>query len=204
MLLGMREFHRRSAPVMRSYFAELADRQQPEQLFIACADSRVVPNVITSSGPGDLFCVRNIGNIVPPYGADDATGAAIEFAVDVLRVRVLTICGHSDCGAMKAVLSQSAPEGAALARWLRHCQPLLQQLETRSFGTPRAADDRHALEWLTLANVLHQLDRARTYPSVARAEQEGRLELTGMYFDIGAAQLRFVTASGEIGSAGFT
>ncbi len=181
---------------MRPRPADLADGQQPEQFFITCADSRVVPNLITASGPGDLFCVRNVGNIVPPHGADDAIGAAIEFAVDVLGVKALTICGHSDCGAMKALLTGSAEQGTALARWLRHCQPLLQQVELSGAGAAGNLDDRHMLERLAVANVRYQLDRARTYPSVARAEREGRLELSGMYFDIGTTQLRIVDAAG--------
>jgi carbonic anhydrase len=189
---------------MRPYLAELAEGQQPEQLFITCADSRIVPNVITTSGPGDLFCVRNIGNLVPPHDTDDAIGAAIEFAVDVLGVKALTICGHSDCGAMKALLTQSAQPSTALARWLRHCQPVLGQIELSDSDAARGVDDRHMLERLAVANVRYQLNHARTYPSVSRAEREGRLELTGVYFDIGTTRLRIIDAEGRIGAADST
>ena len=122
---GAREFHRRTAPLVRPIFTELARKQQPTHLFITCADSRVMPSLITASGPGDLFTVRNIGNLVPRKGSeayDDSVGAAIEYATQVLGVRTITVCGHSGCGAMAGLLSGGVKAGSlpAMRRWLRH------------------------------------------------------------------------------------
>jgi carbonic anhydrase len=185
VLDGALEFERMSAPLVRPFLAELAEHgQRPEQLFITCADSRVLPNLITSTGPGDQFCVRNIGNLVPihPESEEDSSvGAAIEFAVDVLEIPTIVVCGHSHCGAMKALLSGSSEPGSRLHSWLRNARSSLVRVD----GT----DD---LERLAVTNVAQQLDNLRTYPSVRRAEQDGRLRLVGMYFDLAEARVYLV------------
>ncbi|MEV6637625.1 bifunctional SulP family inorganic anion transporter/carbonic anhydrase [Actinoplanes sp. NPDC051470] len=184
MAAGIDEFERSVAPLVRPHLAGLARAgQQPEQLFITCADSRVVPNLITGSGPGDLFCVRNVGNIVPVFGAPDSSvGAAIEYAVDVLGVSVITVCGHSGCGAVRAMMSGGAPLDTSLGRWL-------------SKARTDVADDNE--ESCIAANVVQQLANLRTYPSVAAAITEGRLRLAGLYFDL--AQTRMYTVDEEQG-----
>ncbi|MFF2361824.1 bifunctional SulP family inorganic anion transporter/carbonic anhydrase [Streptomyces sp. NPDC058122] len=191
---GISAFQRNTAPLVRDELARLArEGQRPSQLFLTCADSRLVTSMITSSGPGDLFVVRNVGNLVPPHGkesGDDSVAAAIEYAVDVLKVRSITVCGHSGCGAMQALLA-SEPGGALtpLKRWLRHGRPSLDRMAD---GGPRARIAGRApadtVEQLCLTNVVQQLEHLRAHESVARALREGVLELQGMYFHVGEAQ----------------
>ncbi|MFD5634646.1 bifunctional SulP family inorganic anion transporter/carbonic anhydrase [Streptomyces sp. NPDC127077] len=191
---GISAFQRNTAPLVRDELARLArEGQRPSQLFLTCADSRLVTSMITSSGPGDLFVVRNVGNLVPPPGkesGDDSVAAAIEYAVDVLKVRSITVCGHSGCGAMQALLA-SEPGGALtpLKRWLRHGRPSLDRMAD---GGPRARIAGRApadtVEQLCLTNVVQQLEHLRAHESVARALREGVLELQGMYFHVGEAQ----------------
>ncbi len=190
MILGMHEFERNSAPLVRPFLAELAARgQRPKQLFITCADSRVVPNLITSSGPGDLFCVRNIGNLVPVHGTDDSMGAAIEYAVEVLGVSTIAVCGHSHCGAMGALVNGSTRPGTALNSWLHHADRSLIR-----FHEPSTTIDRElpVVERLSVANVAQQLDNLLTHPAVREAVASNALRLTGMYFDISAARVYLV------------
>ncbi|OIJ89741.1 bifunctional SulP family inorganic anion transporter/carbonic anhydrase [Streptomyces colonosanans] len=199
---GISAFQRNTAPQVRHELARLArEGQRPSQLFLTCADSRLVTSMITSSGPGDLFVVRNVGNLVPLPGVesgDDSVAAAIEYAVDVLRVRSITVCGHSGCGAMQALLS-SEPGGAQtpLRRWLRHGMPSLEP--TADGERPRARISARApadaVEQLCLANVVQQLEHLRAHGSVARALSEDRLELHGMYFHVGEAQAYLLTPS---------
>lgn len=188
MLTGLHEFQRRVAPLVRPFLVDLArDGQRPQQLFITCADSRVVPNLITASGPGDLFCLRNIGNIVPRYGTagDHSVGAAIEYAVEVLGVSTITICGHSDCGAMRALLDGTVAKDSYLESWLRHAQPSKEAAASQS-------DDLPMIERQCLANVIQQLDNLRTYPSVHHRVNADQLCLAGMYFDLHEARMYLV------------
>jgi carbonic anhydrase len=197
---GINAFHRNTAPLVRGELARLArEGQQPSQLFLACADSRLVTSMITSSGPGDLFVVRNVGNLVPLPGeesGDDSVAAAIEYAVDVLKVRSITVCGHSGCGAMQALLS-TEPGGTQtpLGRWLRHGAPSLRRLAEDEESWTRLAGRRpaDAAEQLCLANVVQQLEHLRAHGSVSRALAAGELELHGMYFHVGEAQAYLLT-----------
>ncbi|MFE2352594.1 bifunctional SulP family inorganic anion transporter/carbonic anhydrase [Streptomyces parvulus] len=204
---GISAFQRNTAPLMRGELARLArEGQQPSQLFLTCADSRVVTSMITSSGPGDLFVVRNVGNLVPlpgEEGGDDSVAAAIEYAVEVLKVRSITVCGHSGCGAMQALLS-AEPGGVQtpLRRWLRHGLPSLSRVpggagadgadgaDGYTDAGPRLAGRPAAdtAEQLSLVNVVQQLEHLRAHESVSRALRAGDLELHGMYFHVGEAQ----------------
>jgi carbonic anhydrase len=192
---GSVEVHRAQEESLKALLARLAaEGQQPAHLFITCADSRIVPTMITTSGPGDQFCVRNIGNLVPPKGANsNSVGAAIEYAVDVLGVRSIVVCGHSSCGASAAALAADVPEGSGLQSWLRHLEPsvrraiALPDILDPATGLPLPAADK-----LSVANVTVQLENLRTFPCVRRAEDQGRLELIGLWFDIGAATARAV------------
>ncbi|WP_327354463.1 bifunctional SulP family inorganic anion transporter/carbonic anhydrase [Streptomyces sp. NBC_01304] len=193
---GISAFQRDTAPHVRGELARLArEGQRPSQLFLTCADSRLVTSMITSSGPGDLFVVRNVGNLVPLPGAesgDDSVAAAIEYAVDVLEVDSITVCGHSGCGAMQALLN-SPPEGGAqtpLRRWLRHGRPSLERMASKDHAWARISGrmPADAVEQLCLTNVVQQLEHLRAHESVKRRLADGTLELNGMYFHVGEAQ----------------
>ncbi|WP_405585133.1 SulP family inorganic anion transporter [Streptomyces sp. NBC_01190] len=199
LLGGVSAFQRNTAPLVRKELARLArEGQRPGQLFLTCADSRLVTSMITSSGPGDLFTVRNVGNLMPPPGSDascDSVAAAVEYAVEVLAVSSITVCGHSGCGAMQALLGSNHEPGAQtpLARWLRHGRPSLARLaRTGALGRGdvaladrEIADDQ---ERLALVNVMTQLDHLMAHPCVARRVAEGSLQLDGMYFHVAEAQ----------------
>ncbi|WP_239116930.1 SulP family inorganic anion transporter [Planotetraspora phitsanulokensis] len=199
LIEGTREFQRRTAPLMRPLLHGMARRQAPTHLFITCADSRVVPNLITASGPGDLFTARNIGNLVPRAASappDESVTAAIEYAVGVLEVRTITVCGHSGCGAMSALLG-TTPDLPGLRGWLRHGRLSLDRF--RSFEESEdALSDASRLDLLCRINVMQQLDNLRTHPLVDEHVRSGRLELTGLYFDIGTARVHVLDDDGFV------
>ncbi|WP_328720309.1 bifunctional SulP family inorganic anion transporter/carbonic anhydrase [Streptomyces sp. NBC_00247] len=211
LLSGISSFQLNTAPLVREELARLAaEGQRPSQLFLTCADSRLVTSMITSSGPGDLFTVRNVGNLVPPPGAgsdgggDDSVAAAIEYAVDVLRVGSITVCGHSGCGAMQALLGAEpgTPRTTPLWRWLRHGLPSLDRMSSRDQPWARISGrmPTDAVEQLCLTNVVQQLDHLRAHESVARRLADGTLQLQGMYFHVGEAQAYLLTEGVSSGS----
>ena len=177
MAAGIGEFERSVAPLVRPHLAGLArDGQSPDELFITCADSRLVPNMITGSGPGDLFCLRNVGNIVPPPDSPDhSVGAAVEYAIEVLGISRITVCGHSGCGAVQAMMARSSTSDSALGGWLAHSGVAFTSAATE--------------EQCCTANVSQQLANLSTYPAVREALAAGRLTLTGMYFDLAEARM---------------
>nr|AQT39288.1 CA-Sulf [Streptomyces sp.] len=210
LLNGLSSFQRTTAPLVREELARLAaEGQRPSQLFLTCADSRLVTSMITASGPGDLFTVRNVGNLVPPPDTgsetsnDDSVAAAIEYAVDVLEVESITVCGHSGCGAMQALLG-AAPETprTPLWRWLRHGLPSLERMRSRHHSWARIAGrlPADAVEQLCLTNVVQQLEHLRAHESVARRVAAGTLQLHGMYFHVGEAQAYLLTEGASSGT----
>ncbi|MCX5207331.1 bifunctional SulP family inorganic anion transporter/carbonic anhydrase [Streptomyces sp. NBC_00237] len=204
---GLSAFQRNTAPLVRDELARLArEGQSPSQLFLTCADSRLVTSMITSSGPGDLFTVRNVGNLVPPAGSesgDDSVAAAIEYAVDVLKVESITICGHSGCGAMQALLNGPAEDVAStpLRRWLRHGAPSLKRMRSRHHSWARISGrlPTDVVEQLCLTNVVQQLEHLRQHESVKRRLAEGTLELHGMYFHVAEAQAYLLVDGARVG-----
>jgi carbonic anhydrase len=187
LLRGIAEFRRKRLDHYRETYGSQLAVQTPDVLFIACSDSRVVPNVFASTNPGDLFVVRNVGNLVCPCGpeglssADESEFAAIEFAITQLHVRNIVVCGHSRCGAMQALAEGrdqvSLPH---LRSWLSHGEPALGQLEGRCQLDPSLPlTDR-----LAQVNALVQLDHLMSYELVAREVEAGKLTLHGWYFDV--------------------
>jgi carbonic anhydrase len=210
LVRGIGSFQRHTAPLVRDELARLArEGQRPAQLFLTCADSRLVTSMITASGPGDLFVVRNIGNLVPMPGeehGDESVAAAVEYAVEVLGVRSITVCGHSGCGAMQALLTATdADEETPLRRWLRHGLPSLARMAGHRRGWPRLAGraPADAVEQLCLINVIQQLEHLRAHGPVARALARGGLELHGMYFHVGEAQAYLLAGNEREGDGVF-
>ncbi|MBF6237177.1 bifunctional SulP family inorganic anion transporter/carbonic anhydrase [Nocardia otitidiscaviarum] len=191
---GVAAYHRRNAHVVRPHLDELRDGQAPHSLFLTCADSRIVPNVITNTGPGDLFTVRNVGNLVPGHGRDTSLEAALTFALQELRVEHLVVCGHSGCGAMKA-LRAGVPDGPGLGDWLRHALPSLDRYR---LGHPVARAAANAgfdeTDQLSMVNVAVQVETLLTHPEVRRAVLERGITVSGLFFDIATARVLQVTA----------
>jgi carbonic anhydrase len=182
LIEGHRKFLTEVFPRRRDQFHLLADSQAPEWLFITCADSRIVPDLILGTGPGDLFIARCIGNVVPVSSEDvDGCTATIEYAVEVLKVKHAIVCGHSDCGAMKAALSRKGLDQLPKARrWLEHVEGAFSHRQPHN-----PADAEHAeLCSLIRGNVVAQLLNLKAQPAVARAVHERRLQVHGWYYDI--------------------
>ncbi|MFE9783846.1 SulP family inorganic anion transporter [Nocardia salmonicida] len=193
MTAGIAAFHRGSAHVVRPHLDGM--HQDPDSFFLTCSDSRIVPNVITNSGPGDLFTVRNVGNLVPVSG-DDSVEAALTFALDSLAVRSVVVCGHSSCGAMKAVHS-AADTGGGLGSWLRHAEPALLRFRAgHPVAVAAAAAGYSEVDQLSMVNVAVQLETLGRNPAVRRAVAERGLVLSGLFFDIAGARVLEVTVDG--------
>jgi carbonic anhydrase len=182
LIEGHKKFLAEVFPARRNQFKLLADSQAPEYLFITCSDSRIVPDLILGTGPGDLFITRNAGNVVPVTAQDvDGCTATIEYAVEVLKVRHAILCGHSDCGAMKAALHKKGLENLPKAkRWLEHVEAAFNHRQPLN-----TLDGTHVeLASLIRGNVVAQLQNLHSQPCVRRAESEGRLTVHGWYYDI--------------------
>ena len=182
VISGHKKFLAEVFPQRKQQFHLLSESQAPEYLFITCADSRIVPDLILGTGPGDLFISRNAGNVVPlsaPEG--DGVTATIEYAVEVLKVRHAILCGHSDCGALKAAVNSRALENLPKARkWLRHVEAAFQHRQPLNPADGEGAD----LASLIRGNVIAQLENLKAQPSVAYAMKQGTLSVHGWYYDI--------------------
>ncbi|WP_176695989.1 carbonic anhydrase [Phenylobacterium immobile] len=175
-------------PEQRALYARLAsDGQSPKALMISCADSRVIPELIMQAEPGELFVCRNAGNIVPPFSqANGGVSSAVEYAVVALGVRDIIVCGHSDCGAMKAFSNPEALEKMPnVAAWLRHAHAAHSVV----CSAYHDLDGREATHALSLENVVVQINHLRTHPSVASAIARGDLTLHGWFFDIETGEI---------------
>ncbi len=176
--------------------SKLSSRQSPDALFVACCDSRVVPNVFASSDPGDLFVLRNIGNLIPPYCAqsqenskiDISVAATIEFSLLNLGVKDIIICGHSECGAMQALLENNSNEADSLPslnRWLEYAAPSYERFKNSVFKNTTLTP----CNLLSRVNVLQQLENLKTYPKVIERLKNKKLRIHGWWFDLTTADI---------------
>ena len=184
LLEGVSRFTNSIFPEKRDQFARLATGQHPHTLFITCADSRIVPEMITQTEPGDMFVCRNIGNIVPSYGEMmGGVSAIVEYAVVALGVSHVVVCGHSDCGAMKGLLRADDPtlkRMPTVASWLRNAEAarsVVDALHPDLEGGPK-------VQALVEQNVRLQLQHLLTHPAVAARAADGSLKLHGWLYDI--------------------
>lgn len=183
LIYGVQKF---KSQLSTTLFEKLADEQHPHTLFITCSDSRINPNLITSTLPGEVFNVRNVGNIIPPFGEDStpAEGAAVEFAIGVLEVKEIVICGHSGCGAMKEVMTgnifsaENSKRYPSIANWLMPSRELKDKLP--------AGSDYNAAAKL---NVLVQRENLLTYPLIQEKQKKGEITLHSWFYDIGTGEV---------------
>jgi carbonic anhydrase len=165
------------------------DGQSPTTMVIACCDSRAAPETIFDAGPGELFVLRNVGNLVPPFqpdGGQHGTSAGIEFAVAALEVENLVVLGHGRCGGIRAALNPgpALAQGDFISKWMHLLAPVTEQVSTYSFLTP--AERETVLERLSVRNSIKNL---RTFPYVREREADGRLKVHGAWFDISTGEL---------------
>jgi carbonic anhydrase len=191
LIAGIHKFRSEQFGEYEALFQRLArDGQNPHTLFITCSDSRVLAELITQSKPGDLFVVKNVGNIVPhssATGTTNSTAAAIEFAIDALGVQDIVVCGHSQCGAMKALLTE--PDLSTmphLAGWLTLATPVREAVRERY---RHITDENARVNAAAEENVLFALENLQSYPAVQRKLEAGALRLHGWFFKIATAEL---------------
>jgi carbonic anhydrase len=187
---GILNFQRSYFKEEEEFFRRLSEGQSPEVMFVTCADSRIDPNLVTQSRPGELFIVRNVGNIIPPYGSikdKNSVAAAIEMAVLDLKVKDIIICGHSNCGAMQSLYRdekevQSMPH---LKEWLQMADSV-KELVLRHYAEANVEIRQRVTEE---ENVLLQLHNIQTYPFVRQALDQGILHIHGWYYNIATGSI---------------
>ncbi|MEM5342172.1 carbonic anhydrase [Paraburkholderia azotifigens] len=178
---GFLRFQKEVFPQRAELFKKLSGAQAPTALFVTCSDSRFVPEMVTQREPGDIFVIRNAGNIVPAYGGEPGgVSATVEYAVSVLAVADIVVCGHSDCGAMTAIAThKDLRHLPAVAGWLRHADAAAAINDSHQHASPS-----EALSSMVRENVIAQLTNLRTHPSVALALSNGTVRLHGWVYDI--------------------
>lgn len=184
LINGIVRFRREMMPSYRESFARLALEQKPDALFVACSDSRVVPNLFASADPGDLFVLRHMGNFIPAPDTDCGIAAGIEFAVENLKVQDIIICGHSNCGAMMSLLGAQA-QTETLKGWLEQAKPAFSILKSK----PDLASGLPEADRLSQANALLQVSNLERYPCVQQAVKDRQLKLHTWWFDLKSADV---------------
>lgn len=183
LIKGLREFQTHYFSAHKELFEQLSQGQHPRALFVTCSDSRIDPNLITQAYPGELFVLRNIGNIIPPFGATNGgEGAAIEYAVEALDVDHIIVCGHSHCGAMKGLLKLSSleEEMPLVYSWLRHAEATRRLIKDNY----QDRDGEDLLDVTTAENVLTQIENLRTYPIIRSKLHQGKIFLHAWIYHI--------------------
>jgi len=185
---GVTKFQTEIYPAQREMFERLKLGQKPLALFMTCADSRVNPNLVTQTDPGEIFIERNPGNIVPPY-VEFVGGvtAGVEYAMLALKVPVIVVCGHTDCGVMKALLHpEQVKDMPGVQHWMSHAFDARARM-LREFGD---APEEEQLRRMTEYNVLGQIENLKTHPSVRARMLKGEIEIRGWVYDIGDGSIR--------------
>jgi len=189
---GVLEFRKKAYPERQDLFQSLAESQNPDVLFFTCSDSRIDPNLLTGSNPGDLFICRNAGNIIPPHSNE--TGgmtASIEYAVAVLGVRHIIVCGHTDCGAIRGALDIPALKGLPhVKEWLGHCRSAMEIVRERHSIDGEMPLDARYLDEAIEENVQQQVQHLRTHPVVAAKLATGKVNVHGWVYDIKSGRIR--------------
>lgn len=185
---GVHQFQNKVYTSKKRLFEELKKGQHPLALFITCADSRIDPNLITQTEPGELFLIRNAGNIIPPYGVvEGGEAATIEYAVKALNITDIVICGHSNCGAMGGLLNLDSLDNLPAVRsLLKHSEAALEIIEE---NCAHITDPAEKLKKTVEANVLVQLENLKTHPSVREALDNGDLNLHGWVYEFESGQI---------------
>lgn len=181
---GIRAFRTQDVPHRKAFYEALAQGQKPECVFVTCSDSRIVVSQMTQTGPGDIFVVRNAGNIVPAFDPAHSGGewATIEYALNVLKLKDIVVCGHTHCGAVGALISNPDLTGMpSLKRWLGHAAPVLDALK---HNYTEALHDDNLQTTAAAENVVHQLTNLTTHPTVRERLDAGQLTLHGWLYDI--------------------
>ncbi|MGN6283642.1 MAG: carbonic anhydrase [Afipia sp.] len=199
LIAGYRAFATHRLPTEQSRYRDLSERgQSPPTMVIGCCDSRVSPEVIFDAGPGELFVVRNVANLVPPYAPDgEAHGvsAALEFAVQVLRVKNIVVLGHAQCGGIKALVQDPEPlsPGDFIGKWMSILAPALDATKHR-----HQEDDHDFISHVEKQAVLTSLDNLMTFPCIRVLAERGKLQLHGAYFGVAKGSLSVLDrATGE-------
>jgi len=199
LLKGVLHFKANDFKKLSRHFIGLGRKQNPHTLFIGCADSRIVPNLITNTLPGELFTVRNVGNLVPPYRKTAeyvATTSAIEYACTILKVSNIVVCGHSNCGACTALWDKdSLAEAPLTQKWLELAEPVKARV-LRHFR--KGAVDFARREWLTEQyNVVEQVNHLLTYPFIQNALDKGQVTVQGWYYVIETGEVYVYNSQNE-------
>ena len=187
LIEGIVQFQKKTNNQCKKDFLSLAKSQNPQALFIGCADSRIVPSLFTTSLPGDLFIIRNMGNFVTPYAEamnDCGTASAIEFAVCSLKVPDIIICGHSNCGAVKKILENESIQTPYLKTWLSNGIKPSERNPDILFNSDLSEEDQ-----FSQLNVLKQIKHLKTYPFIKEKLQAGQIKIHALWFDIGNADV---------------